>query len=244
MTDYFLLYFILTNVLTYLQSSFARYMSGQGFDTWILEVRGSGLSVWGPTPKKIEQSAEAISDTVKDARSDADCTSTAKQKSRSIPDALAESVISSARGDPTKIPTLWDEPKLVMKLTESFTGLLERLSGSLRESQSKIIPVKFVNHVPKLIESTEKYFNWVSDKLSSLSETRRNSVIAKQIRGLSQKLVNMMEGGQRSVSPRLFELQERFNTTIADFQKQLELIVKYDWDFDHYLEEDVPAAVR
>lgn len=26
------------------QSSFARFMSGQGFDTWILEVRGAGLS--------------------------------------------------------------------------------------------------------------------------------------------------------------------------------------------------------
>lgn len=27
-----------------MQSSFARYMCSQGFDTWILEVRGAGLS--------------------------------------------------------------------------------------------------------------------------------------------------------------------------------------------------------
>jgi hypothetical protein len=39
-------------------------------------------------------------------------------------------------------------------------------------------------------------------------------------------------------------LQERLSSTIEDFQKQLDLIVKYDWDFDNYLEEDVPAAVR
>ncbi|MBA0601495.1 hypothetical protein Gorai_004670, partial [Gossypium raimondii] len=39
-------------------------------------------------------------------------------------------------------------------------------------------------------------------------------------------------------------MQERLSSTIEDFQKQLDLIVKYDWDFDHYLEEDVPAAME
>jgi len=38
-------------------------------------------------------------------------------------------------------------------------------------------------------------------------------------------------------------LQERLSTTISDFQELLELYAKYDWDFDTYLEEDVPAAV-
>ena len=34
------------HVVTFLfQSSFARYMSAQGFDTWTLEVRGAGLSM-------------------------------------------------------------------------------------------------------------------------------------------------------------------------------------------------------
>lgn len=39
-----------TNVVGYdlsPQSSFARHMSGEGFDTWILEVRGAGLSMRG-----------------------------------------------------------------------------------------------------------------------------------------------------------------------------------------------------
>jgi hypothetical protein len=38
--------------------------------------------------------------------------------------------------------------------------------------------------------------------------------------------------------------QNRFTTTLEELQKQIDLIVKYDWDFDHYLEEDIPAAVR
>lgn len=50
--------------------------------------------------------------------------------------------------------------------------------------------------------------------------------------------------GQQIFPPRILELPDRFTTTLDEFQKQLELIVKYDWDFDHYLEEDVPAAVR
>lgn len=50
--------------------------------------------------------------------------------------------------------------------------------------------------------------------------------------------------GQQIFPPQILELPDRFTTTLEEFQKQIELIVKYDWDFDHYLEEDVPAAVR
>ncbi|CAI0451316.1 unnamed protein product [Linum tenue] len=110
-------------------SSFARYMSGQGYDTWILEVRGAGLSVRESDAKNIGESAYAASE-----------------------------------------------------------------------------------HI--------------------------------QIRDLSQTLVNIVEEGQKSVSPQLFDLHDRLTSTVVDFQKQLDLIVKYDWDFDHYLEEDVPTAMQ
>ncbi|KAJ0106460.1 hypothetical protein Patl1_19188 [Pistacia atlantica] len=50
--------------------------------------------------------------------------------------------------------------------------------------------------------------------------------------------------GPQSVTPQLFELHERLSTSIGGFQRQLDLIMKNDWDFDHYLEEDVPAVVR
>ncbi|KAJ6431799.1 hypothetical protein OIU84_019136 [Salix udensis] len=100
-------------------ASFARYMSGQGFETWILEVRGAGLSLQGSTPKDAQQTAHEVSEQM---------------------EAVAKSVTN----------------------------------GSLSTDQQ-----------PK-----------------------------------------------------------RLSSTIEDFQKQLDLIVNYEWDFDNYLEEDVPAAVR
>lgn len=33
-------------------------------------------------------------------------------------------------------------------------------------------------------------------------------------------------------------------SALEEFQEQLDVYEKYDWDFDNYLEEDVPAAVR
>lgn len=50
--------------------------------------------------------------------------------------------------------------------------------------------------------------------------------------------------GQQFLPAQISELQDRFTANLEEFQKQLELIAKYDWDFDHYLEEDIPAAVR
>ncbi|XP_073004159.1 uncharacterized protein [Typha latifolia] len=122
-------------------ASFARHMSMQGFDTWIVEVRGAGLSK--------------------------------------------------------------------------------------RESELKML----------------KQSNKSAGSDSGLLEARKNSAISDQIRDLSQRLVKIIEEGQRSVSPQLFDLQDRFSATVEDFQKQLDLIVSYDWDFDHYLEEDIPAAM-
>ncbi|MFS7907156.1 hypothetical protein Hanom_Chr01g00067951 [Helianthus anomalus] len=41
----------------------------------------------------------------------------------------------------------------------------------------------------------------------------------------------------------MFDLQERLTIIMEGLQKQVDLIGKFDWDFDHHLEEDVPAAV-
>ena len=168
------------------------------------------------------------------------------QQSNSIPGALEESKISVVKEDTMRIATVWDESKSVTKLMEIFMLLSERLSGFPSEGQLKIMSAKLFDQISKLIEDSQlsERFNEVRGNLSRLLETRQNSGITSQIRDLSQRLVNIIEEGQRSVSPQLFDLQERFSSTIEDFQKQLDLIVKYDWDFDQYLEEDVPAAVR
>lgn len=74
-------------------------------------------------------------------------------------------------------------------------------------------------------------------------EGGKNSAIVGQIKDFNRRLRAIIEG-QQLFPAQILELQDRFSTTLEEFQKQLQLIVKYDWDFDHYLEEDVPAAVR
>ncbi|XP_019164761.1 PREDICTED: uncharacterized protein LOC109160950 isoform X2 [Ipomoea nil] len=169
-------------------SSFARYMCGQGFDTWILEVRGAGLSLRESDSKNIEKSAHKVSEHMEAAvKSETNGNLSAAKNSRRVNGNLEDSDIALVKEDPMKVGTAFDESRLVTQLTETFM---------------------------------------------------------RQIRDLSQKLVNIIEEGQRSVSPPLFDLQERLISTIEDFQKQLDLIIKYDWDFDNYLEEDVPAAME
>ncbi|KAK3031567.1 hypothetical protein RJ639_036366 [Escallonia herrerae] len=238
---------VFISIYTCLQSSFARYMCGQGFDTWILEVRGAGLSMEGSQPNGVEQSAHAISEQmVATVEAATDTIFTTAEQSTNVYSGLPESEVAVTKQDPTGIATVSDESRLVSKLTDTFMRISEKLSGFLSEGQSESISAKLFDQISRLLEDTflSERFNEIRGKLSSLMEARQNSAVASQIRDLSQKLVNVIEEAQRSVSPQLFDLQDRLNATIEDFQKQLDLIIKYDWDFDHYLEEDVPAAME
>ncbi|KAL1568381.1 hypothetical protein AAHA92_00003 [Salvia divinorum] len=251
-------------------SSFARYMCGQGFDTWVLEVRGAGLSTQASDSKDVEKSAHAISEQMEAAAENmTNATSVqsktshatlaqmeaaadnangalpANQQSTSV-QSTGKSEISVVNEELDGLATAWDESRLVTELTETFTRLSERLSGFLSESQSKIMSAKFFDQVSDLLEGSFIYdrFSEVRNNLLSLLERRQKSGVASQIRDLSQKLVDIIDEAQRSVSPQLFDLSERLRTTLQDLENQLDLIVNYDWDFDHYLEEDVPAAME
>lgn len=239
---------------SFLQSSFARHMSGQGFDTWILEVRGAGLSVYESNTKEIEHSAHEKSEQI-EAASESGLAS--EPNATSVLDVCGSqsSIVNGQEATEVSVPepgtkalaTVWDESTLVTRLTETFMRLSERLSGFLSEGQSKFMSAKFFDQVSKLLIDSQlsEQFNEIRDRFLGLLDTSQNSgVFTGQIKDLSEGLVNVIEEGQRSVSPPLFDLQERFASTIEDFQKQLDLIVQYDWDFDHYLEEDVPCAVR
>lgn len=233
-------------------------MSGRGFETWILEVRGAGLSLQSSNSKDIEQSAQAISQKMEAAASESTTNGAVPSKDElgGISSTASELDISASKGvetenvavtgELTRLATVWDESKLVARLSETFLRLSERVSGFLSESQSKVMFTKLLDQISKLLVDSPLYeqFNEIRGKITTLLETRQNSGITSQITDLSEKLVDIIEEGQRSVSPPLFDLQARFTSTIEDFQKQLDLMVKYDWDFDHYLEEDVPAAVR
>lgn len=231
-----------------MQSSFARHMSSQGFDTWVLEFRGAGLSVRGSNSKEVEQSVNALSD-----KMEAVASSTSKDVLPAIKESsngsatVPESKFSELEGDlMVTSTTKVDESELEEKLADIFMSLSERLSGFLSDAQLKIMSTKFFDQISKLFEDTQLSgrLNEIKEKLSSLLETRENSSIGSQIKELSEKMINIMDEAQRSVSPQLSDLQDRLYRTVEDFQKQLDLIVKYDWDFDHYLDEDVPAAVR
>ncbi|CAD5317125.1 unnamed protein product [Arabidopsis thaliana] len=119
-----------TNAVTYDLSpecSFARSMSGSGFDTWILELRGAGLS------------------------------------SLSVD---------------TKLGKGNNQQRIVSNLLENFISVSERLE-------------------------------------------------------------NVLDGGSK-----ILGMQDRLSKRAGDFKQRFELIPHYNWDFDNYLEEDVPSAVR
>lgn len=217
-------------------------MSNQGFETWILEVRGAGLSTRVSDLKDVEDSAHELSNQIE---------STAKTAAEEASSATKQTtdIVNNAPGSDVSVvgeASAWDESQLVARLTSTFMRLSERLSGFLSEGQSVFMSAKLFDKIAMLLDDTQLYerFNEIRSKLLSLIESRQNSGLVYQIRELAQRLVNLFDDGQRSVSPQLIDLQERLSATIEDFQKQLDLIVKYDWDFDNYLEEDVPAAVR
>lgn len=225
------------------QASFARHMSSQGFDTWIVEMRGAGLSMRTVDSKEIGHSTDKpVNSNLECADNSTNVVSGQQLALNSTPVSDTDSAVTN--GTKKELITS-DESQLVLKLSATFLHLAERLSGYLNEGQLRAISAKFLDRISKLLEDARlsERFDEIRANISGLLEARQNSVVAGQIKELSQRLVNIVEEGQRSVSPQIFDLQERLSATIEDFQKQLDLIVIYDWDFDNYLEEDVPAAV-
>lgn len=104
-------------------------MSGQGFDTWILEVRGAGLSTRGMDFEKIKQPLNAMRD------------SSVKHKVDLLPSerhstydsgAFADSDITFVNGKSERTVSKSNDVDLVTKFTE-FTETFLRLSEKLSE---------------------------------------------------------------------------------------------------------------
>ncbi|KAL2605718.1 hypothetical protein GLYMA_09G180200v4 [Glycine max] len=180
------------------ESSFARYMSAQGFDTWILEVRGAGLSTLGDSLEEDEECLKNFS------KIDSVINDDIGESSASF---VSEVPHMKTRG--SEVVTKYEEMQLMTRFMEILTRISERLAGFLNGD---------------LLEG-------------------QNSAIAGQIKDFNRRLRAIIEG-QLLFPAKILELQDRFAANLEEFQKQLELMVKYDWDFDHYLEEDVPAAME
>ncbi|XP_024030351.1 uncharacterized protein LOC21396449 isoform X2 [Morus notabilis] len=196
---------IATNAIGYDLSpecSFARYMSGHGFDTWILELRGAGLSTLGVDLDKVKQ---PISENINFSRNyGKDGVSPSGWKSTVNLYAFADSDISAVE---KRTHTMLD--KLQLGLTQTFMPFSERISSFLNEG---------------------------------MLGACQNSV--SQITDPSQWLVNIIKESQILVPSQFLGAAENFNTTLEDLQQQFELIFKCDWDFDHFLDEDVPAVME
>ncbi|KAG7944686.1 hypothetical protein I3843_15G115500 [Carya illinoinensis] len=180
-------------------------MSGQGFETWILEVRGAGLSTRGINFGEIKQPLNAMRESLVKHGVDV---LPSERRSTYYSGAFSDSDITFVNGKSERTLSKSNGVNLVTKFRETFLGLSEKLSDILNE------------------------------------EAGQNSGVASQFRDLSQWLANVIEESQVPVPTQFLDFREPFFTTLDELQKQLDLIVNYDWDFDHYLDEDLPAVME
>ncbi|PPD93640.1 hypothetical protein GOBAR_DD09428 [Gossypium barbadense] len=91
-----------------------------------------------------------------------------------------------------------------------------------------------------------------SDLQISVKEVQKLKAFLWLLRNFLRNLIGGFKRGngeqqleaERSSPVRAFDMQNSISTALKDMQKQLNHISKYDWDFDNYLEEDVPAAIE
>ncbi|KAJ7532397.1 hypothetical protein O6H91_13G002200 [Diphasiastrum complanatum] len=209
--------------------SLARYMSTEGFETWILEVRGAGLS---------KNEGELVGDVSGKARDLADSTHDLVNSEK----AVIESYNNLQKSDKST--------REFMKSATRLSNMVMQLSRSLRsildEGQSRILSARLLEQISGLLDDaqlTERFIE-IKDRLISLLEESQTPGFTSQILDLRRRLANLLEDAQLSVTPQVTSLQERLSSTFDDFQKFLELIEKYNWDFDNYLEEEVPTAIE
>uniref|UniRef100_J3L342 Serine aminopeptidase S33 domain-containing protein n=1 Tax=Oryza brachyantha TaxID=4533 RepID=J3L342_ORYBR len=235
-------------------ASFARHMSMQGYDTWIVEVRGAGLSMRGTEVSVANTTSDMSPSSAVDKISTQKINGAAPAKDDST--CLAQNFEGPLVEDKFEVAVVEnkdivesntsEEPQLVTKLSNALAQLGDTFSGYVKDNQLRSIADGFFHRVSELVPdaSLTSRLEEVSERILGLLELPQTSAISDQISQLSQRLVNILGEGQQNISPRLFGWQERLSATIEDLQKQLELIISYDWDFDHYLEEDVPAAMN
>lgn len=112
-------------------------MSSQGFDTWILEFRGAGLSA-AITQNEIKQEVDVVSGQIDSIKTKingknfeekkSEATADTAQSQEVGPNSLAQSEVSSG----SKISEA-DESQFLTYFTENFMALSERLSSLLNE---------------------------------------------------------------------------------------------------------------
>jgi pimeloyl-ACP methyl ester carboxylesterase len=268
--------------------SLARYLADAGFDTWILEVRGAGLSKreGEPTAVEIGGAGGALSGVVEDTvvgaaikgaakatphmekhieerhlkKGDGPVTASPKTSTSSngssdssfeykrppftnknIESRAEDTAESAMKGRAEK------EPKKEQSwLTSAVSSMTERYKRLVRVNQSYLLSHKYVNKVMSFLDQgyLKTRVGGFQESLKKFLDGKKTSgVVTAQLSNATKSVGSLFERGQRSVSPTVSSLQERLNTTVGSVQDVIELVSRYDWDFDNYLEEDVPAAM-
>jgi hypothetical protein len=162
-------------------------MSMQGFDTWIVEVRGAGLSMRG--------SNVDAANTKSDMSQNFDLDESSSDKVHVV----VPTEDMSTQPQIYEVPVIEDktmvangtseEPQLATKLSNALSQLSETFSGYVKDSRIKNIVDSFFYRVSELAPDTSlASLEEISEKISGLLELPQTSVIADQISSLSQRL--------------------------------------------------------
>lgn len=128
----------------------------------------------------------------------------------------------------------------------TVSRIAERYERLVRVNKPHLLPNKFFNKITSLFEQNYLYTRiWkLNQSLTSLLNGKKTSAaLDQQLSNATKSIESLVERSQRSFSPTFSSLQGRLNTTVGSVHEVIELVAKYDWDFDNYLEEDVPVAM-
>ncbi|KAL8141850.1 hypothetical protein V2J09_014882 [Rumex salicifolius] len=90
----------------------------------------------------------------------------------------------------------------------------------------------------------EDLSNYLSKQsVEGLIEAWRSSNIGKEIKQMSQRISNVVQGWE-SLPPAVLEMHERISSAMEDFQEQVDLLMNNDWDLDEYLKQDLPVVME
>jgi hypothetical protein len=142
--------------VVFVQVSLARHLSAAGFDTWILEVRGAGLSKreGEPTSSELGGSDGALTGAVQDAFVRATLKSATNQASKNANSTIennakkqgvmmSDSKEVALNGNKTPV----EEETAASRLTSTIVQISERLRGLVSEGQSRILSARFIEQV-------------------------------------------------------------------------------------------------
>lgn len=65
------------------------------------------------------------------------------------------------------------------------------------------------------------------------------SGLLENVINVSERMENVLDEGFKFLG-----LQDRLSKRVGDFKQRLEVFPRYNWDFDNYLEEDIPSAME